>query len=249
MIVHHYPERWIGGQVDRLRGKRVIWRTCGQSNPDLERLMIHLRAVLGMEIVRYSPAEERGFGPMFAGCDAVIRFAKYPSDYGPWDGDLPVVGNLTQDMKGRGAFTGFAFWREATEGLPVRPAGLRSEEIGGIGLLPYEAMLGYLRSIRVMLYTGTVPASYTLALMEAMLSGTPVLSIGPSHMPVPLLFEGHEIAGNGCWYDDPLEAREVLRSLLADRTLAGEWSRIQRFRALELFSVAKVGPLWKALLG
>src|SRR5690348_16714442 len=31
IIVHHFPEQWIGGQWGRIRHKRVIWRTCGQS--------------------------------------------------------------------------------------------------------------------------------------------------------------------------------------------------------------------------
>ena len=92
IIVHHFPERWIGGQWDAIKGKRVIWRTCGQSSPDgsLERFM----AQFPVEIVRYSPKER--CLPDFAGEDALIRFGKYPSDYGPWTGEVETVLNIAQ---------------------------------------------------------------------------------------------------------------------------------------------------------
>jgi hypothetical protein len=56
-------------------------------------------------------------------------------------------------------------------------------------------MRDYLRRIRAYLYTGTQPASYTLGLIEAMMTGVPVVSIGPDHMTWQRdLFEGHELA-------------------------------------------------------
>src|SRR6185295_569772 len=58
IIVHHFPREWIGGQWDRIKHKRVIWRTCGQSDPRLEMDMAPYAAE-GMQIVRYSPAERR----------------------------------------------------------------------------------------------------------------------------------------------------------------------------------------------
>jgi hypothetical protein len=43
IIVHHFPEAWIAGQWERIRDKRVIWRTCGQSDPRLEAAMAQAR--------------------------------------------------------------------------------------------------------------------------------------------------------------------------------------------------------------
>jgi hypothetical protein len=91
IIVHHFPEAWIAGQWDRIRDKRVIWRTCGQSDPRLEAAMARLD---GLEIVRYSP-KERNLGN-YAGETALIRFGKYPEDWGGWTGHWPVVGNVSQ---------------------------------------------------------------------------------------------------------------------------------------------------------
>ena len=116
IMVNCFPESWIAYQWQRIREKRVIWRTIGQSDPAKERLMRPLKAQ-GLEIVRYSPAERRAFEPLgiFAGEDAVIRFGKDPADYGPWTGrglyqdgaiwtdhGAPYIANVTQNMKQRG---------------------------------------------------------------------------------------------------------------------------------------------------
>lgn len=274
VMVNCFPEMWLVNQWGRLLGKRVIWRTIGQSGPDTERVMKPLHSQ-GLEIIRYSPAEKRAFGryDWFAGEDAMIRFAKDPAEWYGWTGSDPVVGNVTQNMVERGEFTGLRFWREATKGLPVKPAGAGSERIGGVGQLTYDGLREYLRSIRVYLYTGTQPASYTLGLIEAMMTGVPVVSIGPSQMWAPDLFEGHEIAsipnpwaylrrdvdvdvlGNTgpwrsvMWADDPAKARTGLLALLSGDWDPPEASRVQRQRAIDLFGIDTIGRQWTDYLG
>lgn len=245
IIAHHFVDTWLGGQWDAIRHKRVIWRTCGQSNPRLEMEMGRLD---GLQIVRYSPKEREAFEALgvFAGEDALIRFGKYPADYGPWVGDDLHVGNVTQNMDLRGEHCGYPFWLEATKDLPVKPAGTGSERIGGTGELSYPAMLDYLRHLRVYLYTGTQPASYTLGLMEAMLSGVPIVSIGPDQMWIPALFEGHEIAGE--YADDPVMARLDLAQLLRSDQIAGLWSERVRQRAIDLFGIETIATQWRAFL-
>lgn len=247
IICHHFLDAWIVSQWERLRDKRVIWRTCGQSDPRLEHVMRPLHDQ-GLQIVRYSPAERRHFERIgvFAGEDAMIRFGKYPSDWYGWTGDDPVVGNITQNMVGRGDACGLGFWMAATEGLPVRPAGPGSDLLPhGIGTLDYGAMRRYLRSIRAYLYTGTQPASYTLGLIEAMMTGVPVVSIGPkAFLPqAPDLFEGREIAFRGG--DDPGDARLTLRRLLDHRDDRAP----ERARAIDLFGIDAIAPQWRSFLG
>jgi hypothetical protein len=252
VIAHHFVDPWLTHQWKNFQrhGLRVIWRTCGQSNPDLERTMTPLRDD-GLEIVRYSPAEERFFGNLgsFAGQDALIRFGKYPADYYGWTGNDPVIGNLTQHMVQRGDACGYRYWMDATRGLPVNPAGDGSEAIGGTGALSYDGMLAYLRRIRVFLYTGTRPASYTLGLMEAMLTGTPVVSIGAHAW-------GDEWGGSDLFevlaqpgFDHPARARETLVELLTDPVMATHLSDAQRAFAIDTFGIQKVGLQWRELLG
>lgn len=243
IVAHHFVDRWVFAQWNRIKHKRVIWRTCGQSSPELEALMGRLD---GLEIVRYSPKEAAM--PNYAGQNALIRFGKYPADYGPWTGEVACVANVTQHMKQRGEACGYSFWSEATRGLYARPAGPGSEEMRGVGTLDYEAMLDYLRRCRVYLYTGTVAAPYTLGLMEAMLTGIPVVSIGPEAWAGPSeLFEGHEITLSG--HDNPVSAQESLHACLNAHGVAEQVGQMQRQRAIELFDVAHIGPQWRAVLG
>jgi hypothetical protein len=110
--------------------------------------------------------------------------------------------------------------------------------------MPEPDMLDYLRQASVYLYTGTVPASYTLGLIEALMVGVPIVSIGPGAWQGPAeLFEGHEFAQHA--EDDPAEAREWLREYLraSDPTIVLD--RQERARAL--FDVAIVGPQWDLL--
>jgi hypothetical protein len=252
IIVHHYERRWLLGQWSRLRrfiheGGRVIWRTVGQSATTNEIEMAGLRPD-GLEIVRYSP-KERNI-PGYAGEDALIRFYKDPEEWTGWVGaDLRVI-NISAELKQRGGATNWQFWEAATNGLPRLALGPGSQVIGGPGEVPFDEMKAWLRRARAYLYTGTQPASYTLGLVEAMMTGIPVVSIGPNwHRGLPYgpsLFEGHELAD--AYSDDPAAARERLVSLLADDSGAREASRAQRERAIRLFAKKVIAAQWAGYL-
>jgi len=247
IIYHHYLER-LFGQWDRVRHKRVIWRTVGQSVEFNEHRAGPFRAD-GLEIIRYSP-KERNI-PGYAGEDALIRFYKDPADYGGWTGAEPVVINVTQHLRARDPYTNYAFWEEATRGLPRLALGPGSDEIGGPGALSFDEMVGWLQRARCYLYTGTQPASYTLGLIEAMMTGIPVVSIGPSWMRVfpygPDLFEGHEIVDGG--YDVPSQAGLILAGLLADHDSAAWYGARMRRNAIDLFGRDTIAAQWRAYLG
>ncbi len=249
IIVHHFPERWIGDQWDAIREKRVIWRTCGQSDPRLEAAMSEYVAK-GLQVVRYSPKERiafEGWGA-FAGEDAVIRFGKDPIEWSGWHGNDPVVGNITQHMKQRGDACGYDFWAEATRGLPAKPAGPGSEVMpGGIGELPYDTMREYLRSVRVYLYTGTRPASYTLGMIEALMTGTPVVYMGKEPFGCGELWD---FWGSDGPFDHAPEAGEMLRFYLErpyEHAMAA--SQLTRERALSLYGLDAIMDQWRDFLG
>lgn len=245
IIAHHFVYDWIAGQWARIRHKRVIWRTCGQTAPELEQFMGYLRPE-GLQIVRYSP-KERHNGPWFAGEDAMIRFGKEPAEWDGWTGDQPVIGNITQDMVGRADACGLGSWLAGTEGLPAKPAGPMSQDLpGGIGSLDYESMRDYLRSIRTYFYTGTLPAPYTLGLIEAMMTGVPVVSIGAEAWGLPDLFEGAEITGLSA--NTAAQARTLLTAFLNDEHLAKAEGQKQRARAIELFGMDTVREQWREFL-
>lgn len=248
IICHHYLDQWVADQWERIKHKRVIWRTCGQSDPRLEQRMAPLRRQ-GLQIVRYSPAEADTFAPVgtWAGQDALIRFGKYLTDYPDWEPTSePYVANVTQHMVDRGEHCGLSWYVQATAGLKAAPAGPGSEKLpGGVGGLDYGAMLTYLARSGAYVYTGTVPASYTLGLIEALAVGMPIVSIGPGAWRGPDdLFEGHKMAHD--FTDDPKLARASLAGFLEDARAGKRYSKLD---ALELFDIRNVGPQWRQFLG
>jgi glycosyltransferase involved in cell wall biosynthesis len=248
IICHHYEHRWIVPQWDRIKHKRVIWRTVGQSVENNERMMAPLHAD-GMEIIRYSPKEENI--PGYAGKDALIRFYADPAEWHGWMGDESQVINVTQNLRQRDPYTNWGYWDKVTADLPSVALGPGSEAIGGTGALSYFEMQGYLRSARAYLYTGTQPASLTLGLIEALMTGIPLVSIGSSWMRVfpygPDMFEGHELAQFS--YDDPENAASMLRVLLNDSDYAESVSVNQRKAAIETFGRDKIALQWRLYLG
>jgi hypothetical protein len=265
LIYHHYLDR-LWNQWPHIRdwmrgapGRRVVWRTVGQSVEGNELAAQPFRAD-GLSIIRYSP-KERNI-PGYAGEDALIRFYKDPDEWNGWVGHTRAVINITQHLRQRDPYTNWQFWDQAVVGRPWnnRPGeppasatalGPGSEEIGGVGELTLDDMKRWLRSARCYLYTGTQPASYTLGLIEAMMTGIPVVSIGPSWMNVfpygPDLFEGHEIAGLGT--DSPEQAREWVQEFLDYPHLAKSQSAFVRERAVNLFGKEAIGRQWAAFLG
>lgn len=246
IIVHHFPEKWIAPQWDRISRKRVIWRTVGQSNRYLEEFMRQGRE-RGLQIVRYSPAERRGFNGVYAGEDALIRFWKDPDEWFGWNGEQRTVLNVTQDLVKRADACHYDWWNAATRDLPRLQVGPGSEALGGPGNVCYCEMRGILRDARCYLYTGTQPASYTLGLIEAMMTGCPIVSIGPALMRNPDLFEAHDFAN--AWSDDPRLAGEMCRRYLDDADLAAAASAEIRARAIELFGRETIAAQWTAFLG
>lgn len=244
IICHHFPVPWIAQQWQKFDGKRVIWRTCGQSNAELERIMGVLRKT-GLEIVRYSP-KERSLGN-YAGEDAVIRFGKYVEDFPAWTGERRQVINVTQNLYQRHPATNWEFWEVATADLTRLTIGPGSEVIGGVGNISTAAMYDLLAKSRAYLYTGTQPASYTLGLIEALMTGTPTVSIGASWMQLPELFEGHELADFA--FENPEDAASQLGLWLNDSEAAKAVSEAQRAKAIETFGMETVGKAWSEFLG
>jgi len=185
-------ERWLPPNWERFKHKHVVWRSIGQSTEHTERVLARYRRE-GLKIVRYSPYERTI--PGYVGGDALIRFYKDPDEYKDWNGRVRQVITVAQSMKKRDQFLKFHVFEKVTRGFPRRLYGHANDDVGDLwgGSLSYEGLKRVYRDNRVFLYTCTYPAPYTMAFMEAWMTGLPVVAIGPAlagfNIEVPHLIE------------------------------------------------------------
>jgi glycosyltransferase involved in cell wall biosynthesis len=253
VVVMHLP-RWISRNWEAIKHKRVIWRTIGQSIASTEAQLRQYRNE-GMEIVRYSPREV--YIPGFIGQDAMIRFYKDPEQFKDWNGQKKQVINFSQDMINRNEACNFTFFEQVTSPFPRRLFGTGSEKLSwGAGKITYQQLQQEMRDNRCYFYTGTHPASYTLNFMEALMTGIPMVAIGPQHGNASY-FPGHPLYEipdliennlNGFISDDINELRAYINLLLTNDDLAKDISIEGRKIAIEHFGKEMIGLAWKEYL-
>lgn len=254
IVIMHVTD-WIVQNWELFKGKRVIWRTIGQSTKKHELQMLPFKNQ-GMQIVRYSPFERNL--QSYCGEDAIIRFYKDPDEFKDWNGNSQDVITISQDMKNRGEFVNYDTFMKVAEGIPsMMLYGTKNEHtpLSG-GFLNYEEMKERLKSARAYFYTHSQPACYTLNFMEALMTGVPVVAIGkrfaeslniaPDTYEVPSIIKNGE---NGFCADSIEELQEYIRQLTASHSFAKRISRSGRQLALEYFGKDIVKKQWKEFLG
>jgi len=253
LIIMHSPEVLLQNW-DRIKHKKVIWRTIGQSMPGIEAKIAPL-VKEGLQIVRYSP-KEKNLGN-YAGAKTMIRFYKDPNEYKGWTGEDSTVINFTQSLRGRMNFVYHDEIMAVIEEYGGKVYGTGNEDLGKYngGELPYEMQKEIMRKAGVLVYGGTYPASYTLTLIEAMMTGVPVVSIGGAtaqnrfeqwdFTEIPDIIEQ---GISGLWSDDIGEMKKFTKNLLKSRDLAEEISINARKQAIRLFSRDVIAPQWRDLL-
>lgn len=254
IIVQHVPE-WIINNWEKIRHKKVIWRTIGQSTSTIEMQLADYRYD-GLKIVRYSPKEKNI--QMNLGEDAMIRFYKDPEEYKDWNGNIDRVITLGQAINKRGAFCNYPTFEEATRSYPRTVFGADNDDLGEMwgGQLSYDDLKRELRDNRVFFYTGTQPASYTLGFIEAFMTGIPIVSVG-NEIGNSLFkqemntFEVPELLDNGnCGFvsDNIDTLKEKVGQLLGEENLRKRISVAAREKAIQLFGKETIKNQWEYFL-
>lgn len=255
IIVMHDPAL-IEKNWEKIRHKRVIWRSIGQSIPQVEERLAPFRAQ-GLQVVRYSPYEASI--RRYIGSDAMIRFYKDPAEFDGHHGHDKLIVNFTQSLQQRARFTGYDTIMALSLGMPLKVCGPGNEDLGHIagGMLTYEAQLQTMRFARAFLYTGTYPASYTLSFVEAWMMGLPVVAVG-NRLGNGEMFsqqQTYEVAdlidsGVDGFVADSVDVLRVhLRDLLEDPGMAFDIGQAGRKKAIQLFGRDTIAAQWKAYLG
>lgn len=165
-----------------------------------------------------------------------IELGLSPEDYSGWTGEDPVVLSVIHSWPKRGWH--YETYRKATDGLPTRHVDHLAPGPGGP--LGYEAVLSEMRRCRVYYHDGE--NEYTIALVEAMMTGAPIVTCA---MPFVDRHVRHGV--NGFVSDDPAELREYCRLLLEDRDLAERMGAASRRIALERFHEERWISEWNRL--
>lgn len=253
IIFMHEPEI-LQKNWSKFKGKRVILRTIGQLMPHQEQMLQQMKSE-GLQIVRYSPQEAKMQN--YAGEDALIRFYKDPGEYGGYTGVDKLAVNITQSITQRDRFVYREELMEIMKDFPHKIFGIGNEDLPDFGgMLTPDGLRKMLRDSRVYIYGGTYPAAYTLALIEAMMTGIPVIALGWNFTATR--FEGigySEIPEiimdgvNGFLINDTQKGRNVLNMLLEEPDKAKAIGYNGRARAIELFGKEKIAAQWKEFLG
>lgn len=254
VICMHVSE-WLFKNWEKLKGKRLILRTIGQSTIDDENKIRWMRRE-GLEIVRYSPREITV--PGYVGADAMIRFAKKPEEFGPWTGDKKQIITAAQSFKQRDFSCNYTLFEKATLNFPRKVFGPHNEDLNDLygGCPDYQGLRNELASGLLYFYTGTYPASYTLNFMEAAMTGLPMVALGD------LLGNGTEFMSQqtyevadllnryeaGLIGDSLVELRNHVLRLFEDKPLREKLSKNIRAMAIDLFDHEKIKKQWKIFL-
>lgn len=230
--------------------KRVVWYSIGQGTPLLERELAIYKAK-GLKIVRCSPIEE--YIPNYAGHDAIIRFDADPDEFKGWTGEIPHVITVAQSFKQRGEHLGFSLFDRITGGLRRKVFGTSNEDLGELwgGRRSFSELKTDLQQARCFFYFGTIPVPYTLSFMEAMMTGIPIVAVGPQLRTMNVYnWKNYEVPDiiqsgvNGYVSDSIDEIHSYIKLLLDDHDTAKRISTAGRNTAIRLFNKKMIAQQW-----
>lgn len=253
IITMHMPQ-FISGNWDKMKNKKVIFRSIGQNTLQVENEIrpFHYQ---GMKIIRMSEQEKNITG--YVESEAVIPFYKDPGEWHDYTGHEKRVIAFVQSLKGRRLFCYYDYVMQLMAGFPSLVYGTGNEDLYGLngGYLPYELQKGALRDNRCYISCGTWPSPYVLNTMEAMMTGMPIVFIGQKlaeeivpasdrinfYEPPNWIKHGE----NGFIGDSINELRDCISQLLEDHYLATQISKEARKTAIKLWSKESAKKQWE----
>lgn len=251
IIIMHSPnvviENW-----ERIKHKKVIWRTIGQSTTDVESSLLQYRED-GMKIIRYSPNEKNI--PTYIGEDTLIRFYKDENHLKNWNGAMINVITFAQSLKGRRTHCHYDEIMDIVSYFDGIVYGPGNDDLGKYngGAISYESQIMRMQESTALIYGGTAPASYTLSFVEALMVGLPIVAIDKNMANIIYGFDFYEvddlltsIDGIVCKNTDEMKAQ--IEKLRTDRNYALDISNRQRQLALQEFSKEKISKQWEEFL-
>lgn len=217
-LVLHY-----GGQAFR----SVIQRLCDTG------ILSHPQ----VKVVSYSQMEQRRFAE-YINAVTVIPFGKDPEDYGGYRGESESILVVNNNLYSRSESSPWLL-RNAVQGFPYYLAG--AGNAGGY-CLTYQELIQAMRTHAVCLHLGVRQVPYTLALIECMLIGIPVVSL--RYGDIDNIIE-HGVSG--FIGNTPIELNRFVNGLMQSSRQRIEMGEAGRQRAQKLFHIDEVSSKWDDL--
>src|SRR5262249_18320797 len=229
---------WLKPHQRQLGRKPVFLRLIGQHEPALGSAVRRLTDA-GLRLIPYWPTDIALNGLTPDQVTGVVRFYKDEAEFSGWTGERRLVLTVCNDiMRAKGQACHAGTWRVATTGLPRLLVGRGNQQFGDFtARAPYWLLKELYRQCLVYFYIGTEPASYTLNLIEAMMTGIPIVAYDTG---IARVLAGFVSADEG-------ELHDVLAGILADRVALEPLRR--RDLAVRLFGRSQAAEAWGAILG
>jgi len=155
-----------------------------------------------------------------------------------WTGELPRGVSAINNLDVRGRRLGADVYLRLREEIAVDLVGMGSDRLGGLGALNRFELPSLFA--RYHFYLHPVPyTSLAMALIEAMMSGLPVVGLATTELPT-VIRNGE----NGFVATNPDELVEPMRRLASDRELAGRLGAEARRTAIARFGIERFARDW-----
>lgn len=155
-------------------------------------------------------------------------------------GDLPRGITVCNGMQARPRIAGYDLFLRARQALPLDAVGMRTEEFGGLGDVPYRELHRRVARYRL-LFSPIRYTSLPLAVIEAMTIGMPVVALATTELPTVI-----ESGQSGFVSCDPDELIGRMRDLLADPAKARRLGANAREVAHARFGLDRFKRDWNA---
>ncbi len=159
-----------------------------------------------------------------------------------YDGSLDKGIIVTNGMQGRPRITGLDIFERARVQVPLDVVGMKTEELGGLGDVPYRDLHRLTARYRF-LFSPMRYTSLPLAVVEAMTIGMPVVALGTTALPDVI-----EHGVNGYIAQDPDLLIPHMQRLIADPGLARSLGARARETARLRFGMERFQAGWDAAL-
>lgn len=171
---------------------------------------------------------------------AIIPVAVDTDEFRGYTGEVPAILTVCTLFRERAHAHGYLLHQEVTQGLPTRIMGYNEGFPGG-KLASYDELIDAYRRHRVYLYTGKIPL--TMAMLEAMATGCPVVTV-PTSETVRLIQNGL----NGYVESGPAQLRRRLNDLLSNRELAMQIGSAGRKTVARRFGIGTFRGAWQEII-